>query len=191
MVGRSSFLTIATPAGDFEAVFGDRDFAQASQDATRPASRLAERIFLELLRSAEQSAVQLASFLAREALRCPGLSGRSLEKALEVAISRGEIRFIQSAPQRLRTRQVTIPFKEYVPQALVPEQDRDTSWIEIELVDKLGKPVPGEKYQVTLPDGMIREGTLDDSGRARLNRIPEGTCQVQFPQLDGRSWNAA
>jgi len=39
------------------------------------------------------------------------------------------------------------------------------SWIEIELVDEDGKPVPGEAYRITLPDGTtIDEGTLDDKG---------------------------
>ena len=62
------------------------------------------------------------------------------------------------------------------------------SWIEIELVDDKGKPVPGERYKVTLPDDSVKEGTLDDKGRARLDGCDPGTCKVTFPQLDGRSW---
>jgi len=49
-------------------------------------------------------------------------------------------------------------------------------------------PVAGERYAITLPDGTIRRGRLDQEGFARVDRIDQGTCDVTFPDLDGRRW---
>jgi type VI secretion system secreted protein VgrG len=63
------------------------------------------------------------------------------------------------------------------------------SWIEIELVDQDNKPVPGEAYRITLPDGTtLAEGTLDEKGFAREDGIDPGSCKVTFPNLDKDSW---
>lgn len=61
-------------------------------------------------------------------------------------------------------------------------------WIAIELVDDLGKHVPYEDYRITLPDGTSFEGSLDSKGRARINGIDPGNCQVTFPNLDKDMW---
>jgi type VI secretion system secreted protein VgrG len=70
------------------------------------------------------------------------------------------------------------------------EENKDKkSWIEIVLVDQDDKPVPGEAYRITLPDGTtLAEGTLDDKGFAREDGIDPGTCKVTFPNLDKESW---
>jgi type VI secretion system secreted protein VgrG len=71
-----------------------------------------------------------------------------------------------------------------------PENKEKKSWIEIELVDQDKKPVAGEPYRVTLPDGeTVAEGTLDDKGRARVDGIDPGTCKVTFPNRDKASWS--
>jgi hypothetical protein len=65
------------------------------------------------------------------------------------------------------------------------ENKEKKHWIEIELLDESGKPIAGEPYKVTLPDGStIADGTLDDKGRARVDNIDPGTCKVTFPNLD-------
>jgi hypothetical protein len=64
-----------------------------------------------------------------------------------------------------------------------------TSWVEIELLDDHGKPVPGEQYLITLPDGTDVEGTLDSNGRARVDGIDPGTCKITFPTIDKRCWH--
>jgi type VI secretion system secreted protein VgrG len=70
-----------------------------------------------------------------------------------------------------------------------PGAEGKTHWIEIELVDEDGKPVPGEEYQVTLPDGStVASGTLDGKGKARVEGIDPGSCKVTFPNLDKDSW---
>lgn len=68
---------------------------------------------------------------------------------------------------------------------------KGSSWIEIEMVDENGQPVPGERYQITLPDGSVASGTLDEKGLARVEGIEPGTCQVTFSDLDEDAWEAA
>jgi len=66
------------------------------------------------------------------------------------------------------------------------------AWLEIELKDESGKPVAGEPFQVTLPDGKtIEEGTLDEKGFARIGNIDPGTCKITFPRLDKDAWDKA
>ena len=73
--------------------------------------------------------------------------------------------------------------RRYDPNA--PENQDKKHWIEIQLNDQDGNPVPGEPYKITLPDGTtIADGTLDDKGHARVDNIDPGTCQVTFPNLD-------
>jgi len=70
------------------------------------------------------------------------------------------------------------------------EENKDkTHWIEIELLDEAGKPVAGEPYKITLPDGTtVADGTLDDKGRAKITNLDPGTCKVSFPNLDQDAW---
>jgi hypothetical protein len=65
------------------------------------------------------------------------------------------------------------------------------TWIEVVLVDAAGRPVAGERCRLLLPDGSVRVEVLDASGRLRLDGIDPGTCDVSFPDLDGRSWRRA
>jgi hypothetical protein len=64
-----------------------------------------------------------------------------------------------------------------------------TSWIAIELVDDDGKPVPGESYQVTLPDGTTSQGSLDEKCRAKISGFDPGSCKITFPDLDKDAWS--
>lgn len=83
----------------------------------------------------------------------------------------------------------TTPVKPFKPGD--PGDDPDappTTWIEIRLTDEAGSPVAGEPYAVTLADGTVASGTLDEDGLARVDGIPAGTCQVTFPDLDQDAW---
>ena len=71
------------------------------------------------------------------------------------------------------------------------EEKEEKSWIEIELVDEEDNPVPGEKYKITLPDGKVAQGTLDEKGFARVEGIEPGTCRITFPRLDKDAWEKA
>jgi transposase len=83
------------------------------------------------------------------------------------------------------------PFKPQ-PAAAAGEQKKP-HWIEIELVDEAGNPVPGEQYNVTLPDGSVASGTLDGkvyfTGRQHAGenladvlkrRVPDRNAPIQM-----------
>jgi len=65
------------------------------------------------------------------------------------------------------------------------------SWVEIELVDEDGNPVPFEEYRLQLPDGSTVDGALDEKGQARVEGIDPGTCKVSFPNRDAKDWKRA
>jgi hypothetical protein len=59
------------------------------------------------------------------------------------------------------------------------------SWIEIELLDEDGRRVATELL-VTLPDGTKLRPSFP--GFVRLDGIDPGTCDIEFPKIDGREW---
>ena len=81
------------------------------------------------------------------------------------------------------------PFCEECARAEEEEaEEKKTTWVEIELVGEDGQPIPNEPYKVTLPDGGIEEGTLDEKGVGRVEGFEKGTCKVTFPNLDKDAW---
>ena len=53
-------------------------------------------------------------------------------------------------------------------------------WIEITFKDNDGRPIKNEGYIFYLPDGTVRKGKLDSSGRLREEKIPPGECRVRL-----------
>lgn len=82
----------------------------------------------------------------------------------------------------------TQPFK---PPSEEDEEATKKSWIEVELVGEDDKPIPGEKYEIKLPDDTVATGTLDDKGFARIEGIEPGDCKICFPNLDKEAWEPA
>lgn len=66
----------------------------------------------------------------------------------------------------------------------VPPVVRETHWIEIELVDDQGAPVPGAQYLIVAPDRGRYTGVTDQRGIARVDGIVSGECRVTFTRLD-------
>ena len=62
------------------------------------------------------------------------------------------------------------------------------SWLAIELADEVGKPMAGEPFTVTLPNGQEVSGALDPKGTVRIEGIDPGTCKVSFPERDKDGW---
>jgi hypothetical protein len=72
------------------------------------------------------------------------------------------------------------------------EEEEDSSWIEIELVNEAGEPQAGERYEIIAPDGeTIRRGALDQNGQAHVLIPDAGNCQISFPRLDQAAWDRA
>jgi uncharacterized protein involved in type VI secretion and phage assembly len=72
--------------------------------------------------------------------------------------------------------------------AAVGTKKKKKTWVEIKLVDGDGKPVAGEPYRIELPDGEVRNGTLNSQGLARIEGIDPGACKITFPKRDKRDW---
>ncbi|UJR83921.1 hypothetical protein [Sandaracinus amylolyticus] len=67
--------------------------------------------------------------------------------------------------------------------AAVPEPE--LTWLDLELLDEEGEPIADARYEVTLPSGEVRSGTLGSNGRARVDTGTErGTAHVVFPDLE-------
>jgi uncharacterized Zn-binding protein involved in type VI secretion len=58
-----------------------------------------------------------------------------------------------------------------------------SDYVEIELRDKDGNPIKGERYILRFSNGEVREGKLDGRGSAREEKCPPVRHEVQFPDL--------
>ena len=69
--------------------------------------------------------------------------------------------------------------------------DSKKTWVEIQLVDADGNPVPNEPYRIEAPDGTVNEGSTDGNGVARVDGIDPGNCKISFTALDKQAWSKA
>lgn len=58
-------------------------------------------------------------------------------------------------------------------------------WIEVELLDSNGQPVPNQDYILRLADGTEKRGQLDGEGKARVEDVPPGKFRIVFPNWEG------
>lgn len=63
---------------------------------------------------------------------------------------------------------------------------KSSTWIQFSLEDGAGRPVPNERYRVTLPDGSVHEGLTDARGLICFTGIDPGNAQITFPDVDTR-----
>jgi hypothetical protein len=72
-----------------------------------------------------------------------------------------------------------------------PKPQREKTWIEVQLVNKKGQPVPGARYRLKITDGSIREGKLNENGSVRVPGIDPGMCEITFLDYDAKEWTPA
>ena len=115
----------------------------------------------------------------------PAASDHELRARLERMLSRGELLIFE----RRRGRELSVT-RTIIPVSTVRDSIEPTkSWLEIALKDANGHPVSDVRFHVILANGDLRRGRLDRSGFARLDGIPEGECQIYFPDYDWSSWD--
>ncbi|MFT5117652.1 MAG: hypothetical protein ACI9NY_001183, partial [Kiritimatiellia bacterium] len=74
------------------------------------------------------------------------------------------------------------------PVPLAPEAEATrVDYIEIVLLYDDGEPVAEQKYWIKDAEGGEYEGTTDAQGKARLDSVPAGNCDISFPDLDAWS----
>jgi type VI secretion system secreted protein VgrG len=82
--------------------------------------------------------------------------------------------------------------KQKVPPFQPPQTEEEKqvkkSWVAIKVVDKDGQPMPGEAYEIELPDGTVASGTTGDDGCARVEGIEPGNVKIRLPNRDKRAW---
>jgi len=132
--------------------------------------------------------------LVEEALVAPTgtLSTEELGGHLREQLQRGTLQFRFKGPRKPEPLGPEHPQQQNeTPVGPGGDDDLETHWVEIELVDEDDKPVNGARYEVKLPDGTTRTGTLPRSGVVRLTSSKPGTCEVVFPELDKDAWKSA
>jgi hypothetical protein len=76
------------------------------------------------------------------------------------------------------------PIGEAVVDCPLAKKRKPPGWLELELVNEDGSPVPWAEYRVVLPGGAVAKGYLDRNGFARLEGLHPGSCEIAFPNVD-------
>ncbi len=147
--------------------------------------------YLRTCRGDSDSGMQMRGLLADEDAPA-GLSELEDDEVLDALawrIARGDL--TPTIRQRVYRSADLIVMPEPSDDEPVLAATKETTWIEIELVDEEGGAVPYESYEITAPDEATTfGGHLDQNGRARHSIPGESgeTCQITFPHLDFRAW---
>ena len=163
----------------------DRSSSTARSDEQRFDGEPAAAALLARYAREPGNVVALRSYLAGQSPAIPVYRLTDAEVIAEVAralTKRHALAFLRSAPS-LDTFGAT---GELDTEAASPREIAPTvkTWIEIELVDLEGEPVPGARYWIQLTDGSIREGWLDHRGQARVDGLDPGMCEIRWPDHD-------
>ena len=75
------------------------------------------------------------------------------------------------------------------PPAAAPKKKQN--WVAIELKNADGTPAAGAAYRIVAPDGSVIDGQLDSAGRARVDGVTPGQCQITFPDYHSQAWRPA
>ncbi len=57
-------------------------------------------------------------------------------------------------------------------------------WVEFQLTDADGSPIGNERYVLHLADGTKKEGKLDNEGKVRIDNVPPGGVEIEYPDLN-------
>ncbi len=64
--------------------------------------------------------------------------------------------------------------------------EKTPTWISIKMEDEDGNIIANRQYRIVDSEGNEYTGTTDGQGMARLDGIPQGACEVTFPE--GNDW---
>ena len=67
-------------------------------------------------------------------------------------------------------------------------QEPEKSFVEFEVLDRVGEPKSDLKFELVLPGGEIKKGSLDSSGKVREDSIPIGNATLFLEGLNSARW---
>jgi hypothetical protein len=152
-------------------------------------SREGERATLDaaelrrLIADVPGAAISLRSLLA-ELGDFLAVEDAELAERIAAQIERGWLRVEAEPYVPMSSESVVIAAVSRREAAPLAEQDDDSHWIEVELVDESGAPVVGERCRIALPDGTERFEKTNRDGLIRVDRTVAGQCTISFPDLD-------
>ncbi len=79
-------------------------------------------------------------------------------------------------------RDTSVDVAETITPSQMKKMMTKTEWIEIVVIDDLGKPYTGP-YRIALPDGSVREGNFDEQGLWGDYDIDPGNCKLLLPDI--------
>jgi hypothetical protein len=57
-------------------------------------------------------------------------------------------------------------------------------WLEVKTENEFGKTLKDLEYTLTLPDGTLKKGKLNDEGKITEDNLPPGPCRLEFKDID-------
>ncbi len=69
--------------------------------------------------------------------------------------------------------------------------EAEKDYVEFEVVGTDGDPIEGLAYELVLPDGETKDGTLGNDGSVREEEISRGTASLRLQGLHDARWNAS
>ena len=102
----------------------------------------------------------------------------------------GQVEDVKAAQKESKTGKYgSTPAQAFTPPPNPEEwQGKELSWIELELIGEDDKPITGELYEITVPDGRVYRGSTDHLGLGRVAGFEPGSCKITFPNLDQDAW---
>jgi hypothetical protein len=180
MAGFAETWQIRTGLGSFELEIRP----EGRRDARTIESSMRDLRLLGWSGRGGESAIVLREILER--LRGPCQTERPGRLDVDALLAAARIGTL--VVRRLDDRAVLVPVVETRDAVLGPEPE-PTEWIEIEVVDQKGKPIPNVDYRIECADGRVRTGTTNLSGLAREEGLHGGDCKVSFPRVHGPDWS--
>lgn len=115
----------------------------------------------------------------------PVASEQDLSKQIAQSLQTGELALSVTQPFTRPPEPASTPAPAAAsrPVELAPAPSK--TWVEIVLKDDKGVAIAGEEYWICDAEGNEHTGTTDSAGKARVDGIISGSCQVAFPKIDG------
>jgi hypothetical protein len=192
---------IRTPLGEFWLEVSQAGSRFPAADERQRAQRVwffAERQLHNLEPDAIGAALELCAELgrARDWQRSRTMdrwAAEALARELEMALLSGRLvlkerpRF-ESSGAGLEAKEAS---RDWAPKPRPPDPQRSSeeAWIELELCDPQGNPLAFRTFRVSQNGRVVREGTTNGNGFARVEGLVSGACDIEFTDLDVSDFN--